>query len=526
MNAQIRRNIVQTSPMRLSLLALASACLASTAWAQEPAYQASEQALELTVHYHFRNQYVYTQDWPVEQKAAELTNVSVRNVASSASTNSQDAFNLMITSGDLADIVGGVKDDFNRYGREGAFLPLDELIAEHAPHIQAYFDANPDFRNAAAGADGKLYYIPYIQDGTLSEGWFIRQDWLEKLGLESPETPEEVYTVLKAFREQDPNGNGQKDEIPYFARNQGNMLRLMNLWDARVSGSATYGDFAVYDGELRHPWAEETYKTAMSNLAQWYAEGLIDPEIFTRGPRAREYLLGNDLGGMTHDWFPSTSTYNVSLAETIDGFSFKPMLPPKTISGDRFEDARRQIVTAEGWGISVANEHPVETIRYFDFWFTELGRQMANFGVEGETYTIVDGKPTFTEAVLTDGQPVNAQLWEIGAQVPRGYVMDYDYELQWSNEIALEGMQLYEACDCLKPDFMGVALTDSEKAVYDRHWPSILTYMQEMQQTWLLGAQDVESTWDDYQSRLDQMGYGEVLEVMQTAYQRQYGATQ
>lgn len=517
---------MQNLLVKLLISALAATCLTGVGLAQDTSYQASEQPLELTVHYHFRNQYVYTQDWPVEQKAAELTNVSVRNVASSASTNSQDAFNLMITSGDLADIVGGVKDDFNRYGREGAFLPLDELIAEHAPHIQAYFDANPAYRNAAAGADGKLYYIPYIQDGTLSEGWFIRQDWLEKLGLETPETPEEVYTVLKAFREQDPNGNGQKDEVPYFARNQGNMLRLMNLWDARVSGSATYGDFAVYDGELRHPWAEETYKTAMTNLARWYEEGLIDPEIFTRGPRAREFLLGNNLGGMTHDWFPSTSTYNVSLADTIDGFSFRPMLPPKTISGDRFEDARRQLVTAEGWGISVANEHPVETIKYFDFWFTELGRQIANFGIEGETYTMVDGKPTFTQAVLTDSQPVNAQLWEIGAQVPRGYVMDYDYELQWSNEIAMEGMALYDECNCLKPDFMGVALTDEEKAVYDRYWPSILTYMQEMQQTWLLGSRDVESSWDEYKSRLSQMGYDEVLAVMRTAYERQYGSAQ
>jgi putative aldouronate transport system substrate-binding protein len=500
------------------------------AWAQE-APKITEEPLELTIHFHFRDKYVYTQDWPVEQKAAELTNIHVRNVASLATTSSRDAFNLLIASGNLPDIVGGdatggLKDDFIRYGLEGAFVPLNDLIEENAPNLKAFFDSHPAIKASISGPDGNIYYIPYVPDGKFSRGWFIRQDWLDKLGLKQPETPEEVHAVLTAFRDQDPNGNGEKDEVPYFARDVVDAIRLINLWDARVSGSERYGDFATYDGKVRHPWAEENYKTGISNVAQWYKEGLIDKEIFTRGSRSREFLLGNNLGGMMHDWFASTATYNDALRPTIEGFNFVPMLPPKTVSGDRFEDARRQQVQPAGWAISATNQHPVETIKYFDFWFSEQGRIMSNFGVEGLTYDMVDGKPQFKQELLTNGEPVNAQLWAVGAQVPRGYWMDYEYERQWTNQIALDGIAMYEQCNCLKDEFLGVALNAEEKAIYDRYWPSLLTYMTEMQQTWVLGAQDVNTGWDAYKQRLTDMGYDQVIEVMQAAYERQYGAAQ
>jgi putative aldouronate transport system substrate-binding protein len=229
---------------------------------------------------------------------------------------------------------------------------------------------------------------------------------------------------------------------------------------------------------------------------------------------------------MTHDWFASTSTYNDALSPKIEGFALKPMLPPKTVSGQRFEDARRLRVQPVGWAISAANEHPVETIKYFDFWFSQQGRVLSNFGVEGLTYEMVDGKPQFKKEVLENKDPVNAQLWAVGAQVPRGYWMDYEYERQWTNKIALEGIDMYDKCNCLKDEFMGVSLNAEEKATFDRYWPSILTYMTEMQQTWILGAQDVDAGWDAYKKRLSALGYDEVIKMMQSAYDRQYKSAQ
>lgn len=510
----------------LTILAMTTALFGAPAMAQDTSYRIVEEPITLDVHFHFRDKYVYSNDWPVEKAAAEATGISLNGVASLATTSSQDAFNLMIASGDLPDIVGGdrLKDKFNLYGQQGAFLPLNDLIEEHAPNIKAFFDDNPRLLQAITAADGNLYYIPYIPDGVFGRGYFLRKDWLATLGLQEPETVEELYAVLTAFRNNDPNGNGVKDEIPFFARESDELLRLVTLWDARSSGSDTPHDFYVDDGELRHGYADENYRTAIANLAKWYREGLIDPEIFTRGARSREDLLSKNIGGMTHDWFASTATYNDSLADVVPGFDFAAILPPASPSGRRIEEHRRIAVKPDGWAISLSNEHPEETMEYFDFWFTDLGRRLSNFGVEGVHYDMVDGVPTYKPEILEATAPVNAQMWAIGAQLPKGFHQDYGYESQWTNQKALDGIALYEAGDYLVPDFLGVSLTEEEQAVYDRIWPSTLTYMREMQQAWILGSRDVEADWADYQSRLDRMGFKELMEVMNTAYVRQYGA--
>ena len=140
--------------------------------------------------------------------------------------------------------------------------------------------------------------------------------------------------------------------------------------------------------------------------------------------------------------------------------------------------------------------------------------------VEGQQYEMVDGQPIFTEEFLNAG-PVNRSLYQVGAQLQgRGYFQDYNYEIQWSNEFALEGIALYDTGDYLIPDFLGVAFTADEQKVYDRTWGSIRDYMLERQQAWILGTGDVEKEWDDYMATLKKMGLEKVLGVMQTAYDR------
>jgi putative aldouronate transport system substrate-binding protein len=109
-----------------------------------------------------------------------------------------------------------------------------------------------------------------------------------------------------------------------------------------------------------------------------------------------------------------------------------------------------------------------------------------------------------------------------GAQIYRGYWMDYRYEWQWTDEGAREGIELYQANDLLVDQFLGVSLNQDEQQVFDKYWPSIRTYMLERQQAWILGTGDVEADWDAYIATLNKMGYEQVIEVMNSAYDRQY----
>ncbi|WP_092063572.1 extracellular solute-binding protein [Poseidonocella pacifica] len=506
--------------------ALASTMLTAPVWAEDQ-LPIVDEPLELTIHMHWPRSQGYQEDYPVELAARERTGIHLIDATSGKNTkDNNEAMNLLLAQGNLPDIVGGnrIQQPVNQYGPQGAFLPLNDLIEEHAPHIKAFFDERPELRQAISAYDGQMYYIPYLPDGKYGRAWFVRQDWLDQLGLEQPDTVEDLYAVLTAFRNQDPNGNGKTDEVPYFARDWEEVLRLLTLWDARSSGSDTYHDFYVKDdGTIAHPYAEEAYRTGIANIAKWYDEGLIDAEIFTRGSSSREYLLSENLGGMTHDWFASTSGYNAALSETIPGFDFAPVLPPKSAGGVRMEEHRRIPIKPDGWAISYTNEHPVETIRYFDYWFTEEGRLLSNFGIEGEHYDLIDGEPIFKEELLTNGRPVNTQMYEIGAQIYRGYWMDYRYEWQWTAEAARKGIELYDAHDLLVDQFLGVAFDESEQAVYDKYWPSIQAYMLERQQAWILGSGDVESDWESYMETLNKMGLQKVLEAVNSAYARQYG---
>ena len=90
--------------------------------------------------------------------------------------------------------------------------------------------------------------------------FWIRTDWLDKLGLEVLQTVEEYEIVLRAFKTQDPNGNGEADEIPLFFRQWPELIRMVTLWDGRAHGSDTYHDFLVEDGKIGHGYVGEVYR--------------------------------------------------------------------------------------------------------------------------------------------------------------------------------------------------------------------------------------------------------------------------
>ncbi len=250
--------------LSLTLAILGTTAMTAPAFAQEELeLPIVDEPLELTIHMHWPRAQGYgpggdtSTIYPVEEVARERTNIHLVDKTSGRNTtDNAEAMNLLLAAGDLPDIVGGnlIQQPVNQYGPEGAFVPLNELVDEHAPNIAKFWEEHPGLKEAISAYDGNYYYIPYLPDGKYGRAWFIRQDWLDALGLEQPDNVDELYDVLVAFRDQDPNGNGLKDEVPYFARDWEEVNRLLTLWDARSSGSDIYHDFYVTDdGKRRAP---------------------------------------------------------------------------------------------------------------------------------------------------------------------------------------------------------------------------------------------------------------------------------
>lgn len=485
----------------------------------------SKEKKEMTIFLHSMNRIVYKTDWPVAKELEKATGVTLKGVAPESATNTKEAFNLMMVSGDLPDIVQYEETltDVNKYGMQGAFMPLNDLIDKYAPDIKKAVIDNPDIKRFITAPDGKIYGIPYVvADLKTAQGWMIRQDWLDKLGLKTPTTVDELHDVLVAFRDRDPNGNGLKDEIPFMSRNRSGweMLKLVNLFGSRMSGSErTFIDFYEKDGKVRHAWVEPEFKYGVQQVAKWYKEKLIDPEVFTRGGKGREVLFGANQAGMTRDWFASTLALNGLFKEKIPGFNLVSIAPPKDVNGKQWDESRRAKVQASGWAISAKNKDPKRTIEYMNYVFTPEGSRMVNFGVEGTDYIMKDGKPVFTDKVLKNTMAPVDYLRSIGAQIQIGFKQDADYERGMTTPDVIKAMNDYE--QYIIDDFTRGALSVEEQKVYDKNWPAISNYMQERVQKWILGSEELnDKTWDDYLAKLNSMGFQEVMKVMQAAQER------
>lgn len=488
-------------------------------------FKCSEEPITLTAHIHWNDKYALTDDMIIPQEAAKFTNVTLKGTASSMDSNSTQAFNLMIASKELPDIVGGKRQDIIKYGQEGAFIPLNDLIEEYAPDIKKLLDENPDVKGAITAEDGNIYQIPFMFADLVSEGYFIRQDWLDKVGMEVPATVDELHDVLKAFLDQDANGNGKRDEIGYFTRvsvedrnKLGGLLPLFGIndyWHLNKEGKVAIG---LYTPE---------YKEAVKNISQWYAEGLIDPEIFTRGANARDILFPENNGGLIHDWIPSTSGYNKSVPAKVPGFKLTGMLPPTDINGDQWEFASRDKIDGAGWAISSQNKYPEESMKYMNFWFTETGRRLKTYGIEGVTYNMVDGKPVYTDEILNSDQAINTQIMDMGGMIEdMAYYHDASYEEFAMDEEGKRTVELYKSSGVVNkcyPKLPALGFTDEENDLILAKYPACRTYMLEQLQKWTFDGSMIDQQFDSYMQTLKDMGMDEVVNAYQTAYDRLMG---
>lgn len=212
-----------------------------------------------------------------------------------------ERLNLDLNSGDYADVVGGwtLSDSMIlTYGvNQGVFIPLEDYFAEYCPRITEILDL-PGVREEMTAPDGHIYAIPYVCDDTkVGYSPYINGRWLKNVGMDIPTTTEEFETVLKAFKEQDANGNGDpNDEIPFSADPNNKHIESMTGWFGLPMGKSGIG---ILDDEVVFAGASSTYREFLSWFNSLYEQGLIDLEIFTQDSSTWEGKGNRDLYGVS-----------------------------------------------------------------------------------------------------------------------------------------------------------------------------------------------------------------------------------
>ena len=133
---------------------------------------------------------------------------------------------------------------------------------------------------------------------------------------------------------------------------------------------------------------------------------------------------------------------------------------------------------------------------------------------------MLDGRPMLKAELVRGSDPAISKLREIGAQQLIPYYDTREARAQWTNEIALEGTKIYEESGCLADPFPTLTFSVEESETIDAMLGSLVTYMSEMQQKWVLGESDVEAEFDNYIAKLKAMGMDDCIAAYQSAYDR------
>lgn len=440
-----------------------------------------------------------------------------------------EQFNVMIASGDYPDVI-----EYNWQSYPGGeikavsdnvLVSLDSYVNKKTmPNLWAWFEDAEVRRKNLKSCDGTINYLPGVND-TITTNYFmgpiIRQDWLDKLGLEMPETIDDWYTVLKAFKEQDPNGNGVADEIP-LTDQSGRVIRLFAAaWGTSEGMQLTPDGKSVVYGP-----AQPAHKEWIKTMRQWYVEGLLDNEFISQNRQGVDHKMTADIAGAFVGFTGSQMGAYISAREN-DGTGYLLAGTPWA-KLDENSPAYIAPTTASsgrtGLGITSDNKDIDKTIKFFDYMYSDEAALLKSFGVEGESYEKVDGGYKFLDSVLYPAggkdavTAIGAYALPIYAMAGTVTMMDAYNQVSRSFDEQAAANAVWGQGDnaLIMPP---LAFTEEESAVIADSLADISVRYNEFVTNVLLGAESIDA-WDEYIKDIKGMGLDDVEAAYQAAYDR------
>lgn len=451
------------------------------------------------------------QDMRMFQEYEEMTNMNIE-----WDDVPQDGFaerkNLEFSSGELPDVF--YKSDISQleaveYGSSGILIPLEELLEEYAPNLTALYEEYPEIKASITAPDGHIYALPALitLNAARTDKIWINKTWLDNLGLKEPTNPDELIEVLTAFRDNDPNGNGEQDEVPMTFRNWGQLMNSMaGSWG--LVNQMGY-QLNIKDDQVNIWMTDDRLKEYLQFLNKLYTEGLMDRGIFTQ---EESIFVGNMTAGKVGIfWNQTTDAFN-DVKEHYIGMS--PIVGPH---GDQLHPSSPIARDFGTFAITSANEYPQETMRWIDHFFSEEGSIFFRYGVEGETFEYdEEGNPQYLGSV--SGEKIGQFTPWPGGGSPQ--------LVTEKNASAINPPEAQEAQGKLDPYLpeavYGAPIFDEDTTKeVEQLRQDIDMYYQESTAKFITGDLSFEK-WEEYVATLENMGLDRLEEIYQEAYDLNY----
>ena len=481
--------------------------------------------------------------------------------------NRTERVNVMMATGDVPDIMMSLylsSSEIDYYGKNGLFRSFTPYIEKYGSVIKEVFAAKPVARPMLSDLDGNIYALPVISECYHCfrgpKTWYYKP-WLDKLGLEVPQTTEEFYEMLVAFKTQDPNGNGKPDEIPLTGANiswNGNNIFEFLAGSFLYTPNAGYGaGLTLSSGKVVAANTSPEYRELLRYLNRLYSEGLITDLTFTMDfPAYKRTVNGSEppLVGVALSQFPGVfADFNKPGDRGFDGFY--PLSPLEGPKGVRYANRYTPYIGVRpNTLMSADNPYPALTFRLLETVMLPEASMRAGVGIEGENYWPAPaGTKTLTgEDALWVSYDPEDPYGEYGELERTNNAMPD----RW-NVVSIDGHEKFgrntfgrlPAKEGIDPDRAGyeAILYSSSKQNYEPYSApvslmlpplviadafadevedlsnGISEYISQESVKFVRGEKSVETDWETYLETLDGLGLPRYLEIYQQTYDEQKG---
>ena len=438
----------------------------------------------------------------------EKTNVHF-NFTELASTEAVEKNNLMFTGGDYQEVYMRPSMSYDTLAQEGIVIPLEDLIREYAPNLVALLDKYDAWSEITA-PDGHIYGLPTIgAPGTAvnSSVLWYNKTWMEKVGMKEPTNMDELTELLRAFKENDVNGNGDSDdEIPLHlntSQSWANMQAFMTdglHWYNNYMALMEEGEYA--DRMVYYLRTEEFKENLLKYLIQWYQEGLIDKNCFTQ-----DYATSTDIGQTNNIYGMFWNTLSFQAAPTENIAEYYSLTPFEK----GYFPCQGVIVNPYSIVITDKCENPEILVAWADFLYTEEGGNLSFMGVEGVDYVINEetGGYTSTEGFrrLHGNNTGPGYMTDLSRNKDRGEATYQNHELYIKT---MENGRILPI----------ITNTQEEKDRISDLSGNINAYASNYIAELMIGEQSLDDTWEDFKATLIKMGVEEMEELYQAGYDK------
>ncbi|MDR1568926.1 MAG: extracellular solute-binding protein [Oscillospiraceae bacterium] len=425
----------------------------------------------------------------------------------------QQKYSLMLSSGTIPDLSIMPIANYMEYAEEGAFYDITDVVGDYPGILEYVGDYWPRLTYG-----GRVYGLPNLNvPGKYN--FVYRKDWLDKLGMSAPTTQDELVEMLRAFTEDDPDGNGVKDTYGYAAYNTGSSIGGMEMIYGMFGGAPNF--YTDNDGVVDIGNISEGYKNALMFVKELVDKGYYDPESFTqKSDQYWQKFLRGQFGAFTGWWGDYAFPY---LA-----YDMTETQPDAELAlGDPIigKDGHQGMIAYDPLAVVCAigvNTKALDAIMPFIEWaMSDEGYRTLKYGTKGLYYdTDEEGNLTyywqFNDNKRMDGVAVE-NVTEIYSIFQRLDI--YKEQLGGgvkSLDMSLEAFIKSSQNPLLDNSFMGIT-TD----LYTEMMPDISKYVDEMRMKFITGSESFDN-WDSYIREYKRLGGIEVAESLLEKYNEMY----